>query len=762
MALAALGLFTTPHGPAQAKSLKGKLDQAAAALTTAKPIAEPGLPLRIARQSLRELGATAPLKLRGVEGDASVGVSVRLDEMVETARLHLTYTLSPALLPNLSHIKIFFNGEVLHTIAVDKDKLGSPQTLDLNLDPRYFTDYNRIRFQLIGHYTMDCELPYHSSLWASISNESQLELTLRQLPLKNDLALLPAPFFDPRDNRPLSLPFVYAAGPSLGLLKASGSIASWMGAIAAYRGARFPVLENRLPERHAIVLASNAQRPDFLKNLPPVEKPTLSMIAHPSAPGIKLLLVLGKDDAQVQMAADALALTKAALSGQSIQVSALEQPPRRAAYDAPRWITTQRPVRLAELVQNPNELQLRGAALNDVINIGTHMAPDLFTWNVKGVPLNLMYRYTPTSQSVNGAMNVSINDQFIKSYPLRSNDSGASAGSSTILLPLFDDGTIQSKADLKVPAFLIGGDNQLQFAFQIPPADVGRCSSAQPAELSANLDPQSTIDLTNFYHYVAMPNLAAFANSGFPFTKYADLAETSIVIPDQASPADVELYLTALGRMGASTGQAATRFKLLPASQLAQARDTDILLISRADGKGLLDTWGRDLPALIEAGKRSIRPLEKALDSFIGLFNLEIETQFSSTGGRAMLEGNGPLAALTGFESPLNKGRSVVSMSATDGATLALISQVLNDPGKVRNLRGDLSLFRGDSVESFRINPVFYVGDLPWWRRLWFHLHSHPVLLATLGISAGLVLTFMAFVLLRARARRRLPTRHDA
>ena len=88
-------------------------------------------------------------------------------------------------------------------------------------------------------------------------------------------------------------------------------------------------------------------------------------------------------------------------------------------------------------------------------------------------------------------------------------------------------------------AFMIGGDNQLQFAFQIPPNDLGRCRSAPPTELFAAIDPQSTIDLTAFRHYLAMPNLAAYANSGFPFTRVPDLAQTSIILPNQPTTADV-------------------------------------------------------------------------------------------------------------------------------------------------------------------------------------------------------------------------------
>lgn len=703
---------------------------------------------------------TRPMVLRGVESEVGVGVSVRLDELVETAKLRLTFTLSPALIPALSHLKVILNDETLQTIVLDKERLGMQQTVEVNVDPRYFTDYNRFRFQFIGHYTMECEMPSHSSLWATISNESQLELSLRQIALRDDLALLPAPFFDPRDNGLLTLPFVYGSQPSTGMLKASGSIASWFGMLASYRGNRFPIFENQLPRQNAVVLATNNSRPAFLQTLPSIEAPTLSIVPHPDVPGAKLLLVLGRDDAQLQMAADALALGKAVLSGQTITVKSLEYPALSEPYDAPRWITNQRPVKLAELVTNASELQVRGTVLNNTVNINTRMAPDLFTWNAKGVPLDLTYRYTPNQVSNHGALNISINDQFIRAYPLQSQQERAST-KNTVLLPLFDDGNALTRSDLKIPAFLIGGDNQLQFSFQIPPNDLGRCVSAAPTELFAAIDPQSTIDLTGFRHYMAMPNLGAYANSGFPFTRVADLAQTSIILPNQPTPADVELFLMAVGRMSASTGYPGTRFQLLRAADANKAGDTDILVITQADSDGLLEKWKSHLPLLLAAGIRSVQPLERAMGSFIDLFHMEYSQRLSTSGGLAVLQGTGPLAAMTSFESPLVAGRSVVALTATDKDAMALLGQALNDSGRINNLRGDLGVIRGDTIESFRINPVYYVGDLPWWQRLWFHLHSHPLLLALVGIGAGLLLTFIVYAALRNMARRRLTNHHD-
>ena len=54
-------------------------------------------------------------------------------------------------------------------------------------------------------------------------------------------------------------------------LTTAGKVASWFGAKASWRGARFPVSQaDAPPDRHAIVFASATERPSWLANRPPV------------------------------------------------------------------------------------------------------------------------------------------------------------------------------------------------------------------------------------------------------------------------------------------------------------------------------------------------------------------------------------------------------------------------------------------------------------------------------------------------------------
>src|SRR5882762_4078530 len=186
--------------------------QAATASEAARQVVG-GNPLRETRVTFAELGAGS-ISLQGVQSTAGLDLGIRKDEVVVSAVLHLRLTYSPALIPDLSHLRLTFNGQTLAAITLTRADAGHEVERSINLDPRYFSDYNHLQLDLISHYTSECEDPQHSSLWARISRDSDLTLTLRALDLRDDLALLPAPFFDQHDNRRLVLPIVLPANPS--------------------------------------------------------------------------------------------------------------------------------------------------------------------------------------------------------------------------------------------------------------------------------------------------------------------------------------------------------------------------------------------------------------------------------------------------------------------------------------------------------------------------------------------------------------------
>lgn len=697
-----------------------------------------------------QLGQTDGLRLRGTEGSGDVNFGIRLDQTVASALLRLRYTYSPALIPDLSQLKIYLNEELVATLPFNKQDGGKNLVREIALDPRLLSGFNRVRLVLIGHYTMECEDPLHSSLWADISPQSEIVTSTQALTLRNDLALLPAPFFDRHDNRDQTVPFVFGAPPSLAVVHAAGVVATWAGAIGDFRRTRFPVSVKTLPSKHAIVFVTNDTMLPGL-DLPKVDAPTLRMMSNPDDPSLKLLVVQGRDAKDLETAALALVSGRAALSGDAMRIDALTPMPPRAAYDAPRWVRTDRPVKFGELVDNPSDLQASGY-MPWPIRLRLNLPADLLTWQNTGVPMDLKYRYTPPAKPDDSSMSVSINDQFVRAYRLRA--SGASIDKSHMLVELLSDGTMADRKEVRIPAFQVASRNSLSFQFAMEPHKDGMCSQSITHAARSAIDADSTIDFSGLPHYAEMPNLSFFVGSGFPFTKYADLAQTAIVMSKTPDTAALEAVFSTLGQFGRSTGVYADRFEVLDTTQTDRFKDRDLLMVGGQEVADLLVKWGKNLPLIIDQTRRvmTAQPQASRGDGAIG------SALAASPVGPAHMDAlsKGPLAALIGFESPVTRSRSVVAINASSDDALLSVVDAIGDNARRAEIHGDLAVFSGDRADSFRLGQTYFVGDVSWWTRIRYHLSSHPILVGLVALLAAFAIALKCFGWLQRRAARRL------
>jgi hypothetical protein len=708
-------------------------------------------PVREIKFTFAQLGA-GPMALHGVQSVGSVNIGTRKDEVVVGATLHLRLTYSPAMLPDLSHLQVTLNGQTLAALPLPKQDAGREVEREVELDPRYFSDYNQLRFDLIGHYTLECEDPQHSSLWATISPQSELTLTLRPVELRNDLALLPAPFFDVHDTRRLTLPIVLPPHPTRAVVHAAGIAASWFGMLADYRSARFPVHFGDLPAQHAVVFATNDTRPAQLQ-LPQVQSPTVSVIDNPGDPLIKLLVFQGKDEAQLQQAVEGVVLGSDILTGSRASITRVVHTQRRP-YDAPHWVTTEHAVKLGDLVDSPQQLQASGIA-PPPIRVNLHLPPDLFTWNRAGVPVELHYRYTPPITRDNSLLAVTINDQMLRSYRLA--PESETSGGDKFLVPLLQSNAARQSQGLLLPAFQLASNNQMQFQFSMEFHREGLCKEIFVDNTHESIDPDSTVDISGFPHYTAMPNLALFANAGFPFTRYADLAETAVVLPLPSDRAALEQLFFVLGRMGRQTGAIALNYQLVDTREALQARGRDLLLLSGEPTNALLQSWGKDLALVVSAADRKYHKLPSAPAPTLDRTRSTVDALTQS--GDVTVEAEGSLGAYLSFESPLSSGRTVVALVGTDPAAADSLLDILEDEGKVGGVRGELSIVRAGNVQSYQGDRFYYVGSLSWWQWLWFHVSGHPVLLTLVSLTAAIAVALGIYGWLQRLVAKRLETR---
>jgi hypothetical protein len=726
--------------------------QAPAEAPASPPQAPPAGQERV--YDLSQMGAYGGLPLRGLDPTGYLNVDVRADEVVTAARLKLDFTYSPSLIYALSHLKIALNGETVATLPLDKEDAGRETVRTVDLDPRLFTDFNRIGLQLIAHYTLDhCEDPYHSTLWADINPATTLTLATSRIALPDSLALLPAPFFDRHDNGRLTVPFVLPARASPQTLRAAGVVASWLGALASYRNARFPVAAAPPADAHAIAFALPGAMPAGV-TLAPLQGPTIAVMANPASPpqsGRKLLVLAGRNEAELQTAAYALVLGRYGMAGSSVTVQSVDLGPPRRPYDAPNWVPVDRPVAFRELVTDPQQLQTFGYNPK-AIRVDLQVPPDLYAWASRNAPLNLRYRYTAPSTYNDSVLNIDINDQLVRSERLRPQETAS--GTARIDVPLLTSIEARADDDVAVPAFRVASRNQFQFLFHLDSQKTGLCASSASDVAQAAIDPDSTLDFSRFAHYAALPNLAYFATSGFPFPRMADLADTAVVVPDAPDARDQEAVLTLLGHMGQWTGLPALRVALVPARAVASVRDRDLLVVGTGSAAALLASWGKSLPLLIEQGKTVLALRDQRAAGWDGWLGAGHERRLSPA-GRAVLGAGGPLAALVGFQSPYAQRKSVVAVAATGSAQLGDVLDLLEDGSRLPQVRGDLVVVRGKQVDGLRLGEVYHVGDLPWYARLWVYLSRHSALLAIAGILAGLIVALTIFWALSRLAVRR-------
>lgn len=686
--------------------------------------------------------------LRGVNPNGSIEFGMRSDEVVSKAMLNLEYTPSPSLLPIQSQLKVYLNDELMGVLPVTKEQLGKKTLAQMPINPLFITDFNRVRLEFVGHYRDVCENPASSTLWLDVGRSSVLDLTYQTLPVKNDLSHFPVPFFDPRDNRQVTLPVIFAGSPDLMQQQAASIVSSWFGSRAGWRGQHFPVMYNTLPDRNAIVFATNDKRPDFLRDHPPVKAPVIEMISHPDNPYVKLLVVFGRDDNDLLQAAKGIAQGNILFRGDSVVVDEVKPLLARKPYDAPNWVRTDRAVTFGELKTYKEQLQSTGLE-PAAISLSLNLPPDLYLLRSNGIDMNLNYRYTTPPSKDSSRMDISLNDQFLQAFSLNSTQE---SNRLLLRLPVLQ-GLIDGKTDVSIPALKLGAMNQLRFDFQymnpMPGGSVDNCVTFQPVQNHVVIGDDSTIDFSKYYHFIAMPDLRAFANAGFPFSRMADLSETIAVMPKNPNEAQMETLLDVTGTIGAQTGFPSINLNITDDSRQIQGKDADIMVIGTIPD-ALKDDKRIDL--LVQATQSWVNtPMRQT--TFPSIMPDEADR---APDAKSTITSAGAMAAVVGFQSPFNDQRSVVALLADSPRGYELLTEAMNDSGKRAAMFGSVSVIRESGVNSLRVGDIYYVGHLPWFERLWYALSNHPVLLAILAAVSVVLLAWVLWRLLRIISRRRL------
>lgn len=723
--------------------------QSAVAAEATGPLPPVPAPVRSQDQSFEQMSsAPGTLSLRGNAPDGQADFTVRRDEVVTKASLDLDFTPSPSLLPLISQIKVYLNDELMGVTALTKEQMGERNHVRIDLDPRYAKDFNRLKVSFVGHYQNVCENPSSDTLWLNVNRDSKLSLQLQTLPVRNELSFFPMPFLDVRDNKKLTLPMVFSGEVPLEQQQAAAVLASWFGAKAQWRGQQFPVLIDQLPERNAVVFATNEQRPAFLADYPKVKGPTIDMVSSPDNPYVKLLLILGRDQQDLLMAAKGLAQGDVLLRGQSVRVDEVKPLSPRQPYDAPNWVRLDRKMRFDELTDYQGQLQATGRRLWP-LSMTLRLPPDLYLLGANGIKADLKYHHTAPIIRDGSRLDVAVNGQFMKSFPL---EPGEFKSEQLLTLPLWFAGDDQART-LRMPGLKTTQVNNLSFSFEYAQESMGgnangRCDLVLPPAHQVRIDDSSTIDFTGYRHFIEMPDLKAFANAGFPFSRMADLADTQVVMPAKPHPAQLTTLLNAVGAIGAETGYPALSLRIVNDWEQARGEDLDTLLIGSLPKEFQQDA---EPDALLASTSSWInQPHREYRDDLLSTL-ADREPQ-----ARVGMSGNQAIAAILGLQSPTHDQRSLVALLADGPAGVTLLNDTLQNDSLRGQVAGSVAIIRESGVKSLAVGERYEVGYLPWWERVWQLFANYPLRLAGLTLLCMLVLGWGLRVLLAGASRRRL------
>jgi cellulose synthase (UDP-forming) len=699
--------------------------------------------------TLSDIGVPETIVLRGVDAYNTVHFSLPQTQIVKSATMKLRYHFSPSLIPSLSHLKVSLNGVLFATLAVDKQP--SAQTFSvtrdansalleatLTLPAEMLVHNNDLTFEFVGHYTMKCEDPSHSTLWSQVDTNSTIELAGSLIALHNDLKLLPTPFYDAAVNLHPVIPIVFLSQPSPKALQAAGVVASWFGILADSRPVRFPVSIGTIPAGNAIVISENASTLPASLQMAGSAGPSIAMRSNPSDPYSKLLVLTGDTADDLMTAAMAIALQRDLLQGDQVHIPSLKMPAPREPDDAPRWLSTQKITPIGD-ISGAAELQTDGSA---PVAVYMRLPPDLYySKQQKNLGFHMGYRYNAIPVSNESTLQVYLNNSYVSSTPMPHTEKASAQLDTIVPIPVSD---------------MRPFSNSMLMRFIFLLTKKGECQDTAPYNLQGAILKDSWLDIRDIPHWAVLPNLEIFANAGYPFTRKADLADTAVVMPDTAAPEEIETFLTLMGHFSAQTGYPVLNLTVTNADGMKSNSHKDYLVLGTVEDQPAINALNPSLPVMVDGNGLHIQDTQGFFAQLQHAW-WKVRSSDRIQSGQLETAGGLPDALIEGIESPSESDRSVVLIALRDRNVVPNFLSVFLKTSQSSDVSQSVSVLKGSRFVSYRIgNDAYWVGSLSWWIRLNMLFSDYQWLMVVSTMFFCFLMAAIIRAMLRRHARARL------
>ena len=614
-------------------------------------------------------------------------------------------------------LEVLVNDERLALLSGD-----DPHPPDIPVARTLLADRNTLSLRLRDRQGRCLARP---AAWAAVRSIGVV-LQANPVPLPNELALLPLPFFDRGYDASATVPLVLGHPPSRDEVRLGALVASWF-AVDAPIPLAFDARIGALPDSRAIVLVGGSADSARL-GIEPLRGPSIRMIDHPAHPesNVKLLVIGGRNGEELRAAVEGLAARTARLTGSEAMLAAPSQQPPSPPYSAPRWVPSGRPVPFSKYPAG--SVFAHEGNTPATMSVRFRVAPDLWIWPAEFVVLDLGYSERIPRGAIPPRLDVEINGYYLATLPR------AAPGK-------------PERVRLRIPREHMRGFNQLLVHVHYPDPDpcaaIPVWTSGEPPRVEIAGD--SVLHVEDLSHFANLPDVSAFAFDGFPFTRIPDLGETAVVLPERPSPAELSMAFSVLGQLAQITGKVGTRATFPPPSETPG--DRDVLAIGTPDDNALVFRWGNALPLALQGKSARVQRTVRPLDLLGGP-----EPLLEAQRAEELLSRAGEMAAIAAIESPISAGRVAVVITGTAMPRFADFLGYAQSRGR----GGDLLVLAGPERAMFRIGGTFGRGELDGWTRLRWFLATHWLALPPVLLAGAVMLAAHGRRFLARRMRARL------
>lgn len=629
------------------------------------------------------------MRLRGIYSEGRLAFTRPRSWEVASVKALIRFQHSPALYANRSNLTVLVNDRAVGSIPLNR-KQSQPGELLVNIPPKLLQDYNELKIIAQQNNSEICSNPNDPTLWTEILPDSKLVFNFKRKPVPENFSRYPYPIIDQLGLENNRINYLQPTQTTSTWLNAASRLQASLGRKADFRSLDADLVSdiaNIKSEQKLVIIGTPSQQPALANlDLPvavegnqildggqnPVAEDRGILILTKTKSGSPVLIATGNGERGVLKAIQFLTQnsTRKMGTGQVIFVDKVPELPTPGEHEWPRYLPEKNSFQLSELKtgneQNFKDITVRGSGAPGVEIDFRALPDDRF---LRGSSMNLVYSYGPQLNPRTSVVEVLLDGNFIGGERL-----SAKSGESRKTL----------KVDL--PPKLIKPNSKIEVFFRMNPREPfnnENCLYAPDRQLTGTVHNETSFDLKRETS-VTLPNLELL-QFGFPFAAPQDLSNTTIVVPQNPSKANVLTLLELSERLGRLSQASSIKLNVYTPNLLSGAQEV------------------RNNTHLVGIGTQDNFPLPEVLTKSQG-FNLS-QSFFRLFGNEEQKEQvkiqvpKDAQGMIKQIISPWNSDRVVLALTAQTDAGLDRVRQVLDrDPWFFR-LKQDTVLISSDEKD---------------------------------------------------------------